>query len=157
MAGDLNAKHWDWNWKFTTGLAPAWLCQQKLLLDLCAWIPNNDSLATQCDPRCSNVAVKDFVPPVHLIICSELVPDHSPVLIDTTCKTFLQNQLSHPVFERMDSPACQAFLEDRLLGNPAVNDEEALDKCIEVLTRVTQEALAASALKTRPRGDPRPG
>jgi hypothetical protein len=37
-----------------------------------------------------------------------------------------------------------------------VNDEEAIEKCVEELTSAIQEATAASALKRRPRADPRP-
>jgi hypothetical protein len=31
----------------------------------------------------------------------------------------------------MDWAAFQACLDDRLLGNPVVNDEETIDKCVE--------------------------
>jgi hypothetical protein len=34
----------------------------------------------------------------------------------------------------MDFVAFQASLEDRLPGNVALNDEEAIDKCVEELT-----------------------
>jgi hypothetical protein len=37
-----------------------------------------------------------------------------------------------------------------------VIDEEAIDKCDELLTSAIQEATAASAPKRRPRADPRP-
>jgi hypothetical protein len=50
----------------------------------------------------------------------------------------------------MDSAAFQACLEDRLPRNAVLNDEEAIDKCIEELTSVIQEATAASAPKCQP-------
>jgi hypothetical protein len=50
----------------------------------------------------------------------------------------------------MDWVAYQACLEDRLPGNPSVNDEEAIDKCLEDLSNAIQEALAASAPRRRP-------
>jgi hypothetical protein len=50
----------------------------------------------------------------------------------------------------------QACLEGRLPGNPTVNDEEAIDKCVEELSKAIQEALAASAQRRRPRADPQP-
>jgi hypothetical protein len=56
----------------------------------------------------------------------------------------------------MDWAAFQARIDDRLPGNPVVNDEEAIDKCVEELTSAIQEATAASAPKRRPRVDPRP-
>jgi hypothetical protein len=34
----------------------------------------------------------------------------------------------------MDSAAFQACLDEKLPGNPVVNDEEAIDKCVEELT-----------------------
>jgi hypothetical protein len=45
----------------------------------------------------------------------------------------------------MDWVAFQACLEHRLLGNPVVVDEEAIDKCLEDLTSTTHEVTAASA------------
>jgi hypothetical protein len=56
----------------------------------------------------------------------------------------------------MDWAAFQACLDDTLPGNPVVNDEEAIDKCVEELTSTIQEATAASAPSRRPRADPRP-
>jgi hypothetical protein len=56
----------------------------------------------------------------------------------------------------MDSAAFQACIDDRPPGNPVVNDEEAIDKCVEELTSAIQEATAASAPKHRPRADPQP-
>jgi hypothetical protein len=56
----------------------------------------------------------------------------------------------------MDWAELQACLDDRLPGNPVVNDEEAIDKCVEELTRAIQEATAESAPKRRPRADPHP-
>jgi hypothetical protein len=47
-------------------------------------------------------------------------------------------------------------LADSLPGNTVVNDEEAIDKCVEELTRAIQEAAAASFPKRRPRADPPP-
>jgi hypothetical protein len=43
--------------------------------------------------------------------------------------------------------AFQARLGSRLPGNPVVNDEEAIDKCVEELTSAILEATAASAPK----------
>jgi hypothetical protein len=56
----------------------------------------------------------------------------------------------------MDWAAFQACLDDRLPGNPVVNDEEAIDKCVESLTSAIQEATAASPPRRRPHADPRP-
>jgi hypothetical protein len=46
----------------------------------------------------------------------------------------------------------------RFQGNPVVNDEKAIDKCVKELTSAIEEATAASAPKCRgsTRADPRP-
>jgi hypothetical protein len=56
----------------------------------------------------------------------------------------------------MDWSAFHAYLEDKLPRNPAVNEEETMDKCAGELTSVIQDAIAASAPKRRSRADPRP-
>jgi hypothetical protein len=56
----------------------------------------------------------------------------------------------------MDWAVFQACLDDRLPGNPVVNDEEAIEKCVEELTSSIQEAAVASVLKHLHRADPRP-
>jgi hypothetical protein len=78
-----------------------------------------------------------------------------PILIDTTSRQSFQNILDRPDFTRMDWAAFQACLDDRVSGNPVVNDEGAIDKCAEELTSVIQEATATSAHKRRPCGNPR--
>jgi hypothetical protein len=56
----------------------------------------------------------------------------------------------------MDWATFQVCLDDRLPGCPVVNDEEAIDKCVEELTSAIQESTAASAPKRRPRANPGP-
>jgi hypothetical protein len=56
----------------------------------------------------------------------------------------------------MDWVAYQACLEDRLPGNPTVNEEEAIDMWVEELSNAIQDALAASAPRRRPRAYPQP-
>jgi hypothetical protein len=77
------------------------------------------------------VVVKDFVLPVYLTVCPAISSDHLPVLTDTTCRTSFQRLLDRPDFKRVDWVALQACLEDIIPGNPIVNDEESLDKCVE--------------------------
>jgi hypothetical protein len=76
--------------------------------------------------------------------------------MDTTFRFSFENLLNCPDFTRIDWGAFQACLEDRLPGNPVVNDEEAIDKCVEELTSAIQEATAVSAPKRLPRADSRP-
>jgi hypothetical protein len=60
------------------------------------------------------------------------------------------NLLESLDFTRMNWAAFQSFLDDRLPGNPVVNNEEAIDKCFEELISAIQEVTAASAPKHLP-------
>jgi hypothetical protein len=158
MAGELNAKRTDWNCRLTTALGS--LLRDYANRNTCSIYGPDGPDSPTTAPYTHNatpdvldiVVVKDFVLPVHLTVCSALSSDHLPILIDTTCRSSFQN----PDFMRMDWAAFQACLDDRLPGNPVVNDDEAIDKCVEELTSAIQEATAASASNCRPRADPRP-
>jgi hypothetical protein len=93
------------------------------------------------------VIVKDFFQPVHLTVCHSPSSDHLPVLIYTNCRASFHDPLDRPDFTRRDWATFQASLEARLPGNPAVKDEEAIDKCVEEMTSAVQAAPAASAPK----------
>jgi hypothetical protein len=147
MAGDLNAKHKDWNSRLTTA-------RGSLLRD---YADRNSCLIygpdyATTDPYTHNetpdvldiVVVKDFVLRVHLTVCAVLSSDHLPILIDTSCRSFFHNLPDRPDFTRVDWAAFQACLEHILPGNPLVVDEEAIDKCLEELTSAIHEATAAS-------------
>jgi hypothetical protein len=159
MAGDLNAKHTDWNSRLITTRGA--LLRDDANRNAC-FIYGPDSITTVLYRQNANpdaldiVVVKDFVLPVHLTVCPALSSDHLLVLIDTTCRTSFRNLLDLPNFKRMDWVAYQACLEGRLPVNPTINDEEAIDKCVEELSNVIQEALVASAPRRRPRSDPQP-
>jgi hypothetical protein len=159
MAGDLNANHTDWYSRLTT--ARGSILRNYAIRNTCLiYGPYTSTTA----PYTHNVTpdvlgivfVKDFVLPVYLTVCSALSSDHLPILIDTTCRSSFQNLLDRPDFTRMDWAAFQACLHDTLPGNPVVNDEEAIDKCVEELTNAIQEATAASAPRRRRRANPRP-
>jgi hypothetical protein len=68
----------------------------------------------------------------------------------------ISESIRPPDFKRIDWAAYQACLEGRLPVNPTVNDEEAIDKCVQELSNAIQEALAASAPRRRPLADPQP-
>jgi hypothetical protein len=94
MAGDLNAKHVDWNSRITT-------VRGKLLRDYAdrhsclihgpespTTVPYNPSAT----PDVLDIAVtKNLRTPVHMTACSALSSDHLPVLIDTTCRSSFLN------------------------------------------------------------------
>jgi hypothetical protein len=50
----------------------------------------------------------------------------------------------------VDKVAYQACLEDRLPQNPVVNDEEPIEKCVEELSRTTQETTRANLRPSLP-------
>jgi endonuclease/exonuclease/phosphatase family metal-dependent hydrolase len=95
IAGDLNAKHTDWN----SGLATV---RGSILRDyanrnsclVCG--PDSQTTVTYTHSATPDVldmvVVKDFVPLVHLTACPALSSDHLPVLIDTTCRPSFQNR-----------------------------------------------------------------
>jgi hypothetical protein len=158
MAGDLNAKHKDWNFRLIRARC-SFLRDCSNRHSCLIYVPDSPTTAphTQCDPNILDfVVVKDFISPVHLTVCFALTSDHLPVLIDTTRRSSFQNQLDRPDFKRVDWAAFKACLEDRLPRSPATNDEEAIDKCVRELTSAIEEDAAASAPKRRPRADPRP-
>jgi hypothetical protein len=156
MEGDLNAKHTDWNSRLTT--ARCSLLRDYALRNTCLiYRPNSPITAPYIHNATPDVldivVVKDFVLPVYLNVWSANSSDHQPILIDTTCRSYFQNLLDRPDFTRMDWDAFQACLDDRLPGNPVVNDKEPINKCVEELTSAIQQVTAASAPKRRPRAD----
>jgi endonuclease/exonuclease/phosphatase (EEP) superfamily protein YafD len=90
MAGDLNAKHVEWNSRLSTRLG-------RLLRDYAdrnscliygpsthTTLPYNPSGA----PDVLDIVIaKDLVLPLHLTTCSALGSDHLPVLIDKQCRS----------------------------------------------------------------------
>ena len=102
MAGDLNAKHVDWNSRLTR--------RGKLLRDYadgnsCLLIGPDTSTTNPYNPSATpdvlDIAVTKDVPfQVYLTSCSALSSDHLPVLIDTACRSSF-----HPPQDRPNSGA----------------------------------------------------
>jgi hypothetical protein len=122
MAGDLNAKHTDWNSRLIT--ARGSLLRDYTNRDSCLIHgPDSPTAHTECYPDVLHfVVVKDIVQPVNLSVCSALSSDNLPNLIDTTCRSSFQNLLHRPEITRNDWGAFQACLENRLPGTPVVSD-----------------------------------
>jgi hypothetical protein len=134
MAGDINAKHKDWNSTLTT--ARGSLLRDYDNRNSCfiygPYSPTTAPYTHNATPDALDiVVVKDFVLPVHLTVCAALSSDHLPILIDTSCRSSFHNMPDRPDFTRMDWVAFQACLQHRLPGNPVVVDEEAIEKCLE--------------------------
>jgi endonuclease/exonuclease/phosphatase family metal-dependent hydrolase len=88
LAGDLNAKHTDWNCRLTT--ARGSLLRDYAIRNTCLiYGPDSPTTAPYTHNATPDVldivVVKDFVLPVCLTDCSALSSDHLPILIDTIC------------------------------------------------------------------------
>jgi hypothetical protein len=158
MAGGRIAKHTDWNSRLTTArrsfLRDYAIRNTSLIYGL--YFPTTDPYTHNATTEVLDIVfVKDFVLSVYLTVCSAIRSDHLPILIDTTCRSSFQILLDRPDFTRMGWAAFQACLDDRFPGNPVVNNEEAIDKCVQELTGAIQEVTAASAPKRRHRANPR--
>jgi hypothetical protein len=158
MAGDLNAKHVDWNPRLIT-------VRGKLLRDYAdrhsCLIHGPDSPTTvfynpSATPDVLDIALtKNLRTPVHLIACSALSSDHLPVLIDTTCRSSFVNPPDSPDFKRTEWPRFQACLDNVIPFNTQTTDEAGIDTCVESLTSAISGALEVATPKSRPRADPR--
>jgi hypothetical protein len=159
MAGDLNAKHVDWNSRLTT-------VRGKLLRDYAdrhsCMIHGPDSPTTvpynpSATPDVLDIAVtKNLRTPVYLTACSELSSDHLPVLIYTTCRSSLLNPPDRPDFKRTDWPRFKACLGNVIPFNTETINEARIDTYVENLTSAISGALEKSTSKCGPRADPRP-
>ena len=102
MAGDLNAKHVDWNSRLTTR-------RGKLLRDFANGnsclifgpdTPTTNPYNPSATPDVLDIAVtKDLPFPVTLTSCSALSSDHLPVLIDTACRSSFHHPPDRPKFQ----------------------------------------------------------
>jgi endonuclease/exonuclease/phosphatase family metal-dependent hydrolase len=159
MAGDLNAKHVDWNSQMTTRWG-------KLLHD---YANRNSCLIFGPDTPTTNPYNPSVTPdvldsmltqnisfPVYLTSCSALSSDHLPVLIDTACHSSFHHPPDCPDFKRTDWANFQTHLEDQIPFDPELHNGMANDTCVENFSGTVLKALAASTPKCRPRDDPRP-
>jgi len=159
MAGDLNAKHVDWNSRLNTR-------RGKLLHD---YADGNSYLIFGPDSPTTNpynplvtpdvldiVITKNLSFPVYLTSCSALSSDHLPVLIDTSCRSSFHNPPDRPDFRRTEWASFQTQLEELIPFDSGLHNEMAIDTCVENFSGAVPKALAASTPKRRSRDDPRP-
>jgi hypothetical protein len=92
LAGDLNAKHVDWNSQLSTrkgNLLHDYANKNSCLifgLDSPTTIPYN----TSATPNVLGIVITRHIPSVQLTSCSALSSDHLLVLIDTMCRSSFQ-------------------------------------------------------------------
>jgi len=159
MAGNLNAKHVDWNSRLMTRrgkLLRDYAGENSCLIfgpDTPTTKPQNSSVP----PDVLDIAiVKDLPFLVYLTSCSALSSDHLPVLIDTACHSSFQHPPDRPDFRRTEWANFQTHLEDQIPLDPELHNGMAIDSLVENIFDAVLKALAASIPKCRPRYDPRP-
>jgi len=159
MAGDLNAKHVDWNSRLKTR-------RGKFLRE---YADGNSCLIFGPDSPTANpynplltidvldiVITKNLSFPVYLTSCSALSSEHLPVLIDTSCRSSFLNPPDRPDFRCTDWASFQTQLEELIPSDSELQKEMAIDKYVENFSGAVLKTLAASTPKRRPRDNPRP-
>jgi hypothetical protein len=159
MAGDLNAKHIDWNSRLTT-------TRGKLLRDYddgnsCPIFgrdsPTPNPYNHSATPDVLDIVkTRDLPSSMGLDSCSTLKSDNLPVLIDTGCRSSFQHPPDRPDVRRTDRAKFQTQLEAEIPLIPEFHNGKDIDTCVENFSGAILGALAASTPKRRPQGDLRP-
>jgi hypothetical protein len=142
MAGDLNAKHVDWNSRMTTR-------RGKILRDYAdgnsclIFVPDTPttkpySLSVTQDVL-DIVLTENFTFPVYPTFCSALTSDHLSVLIDTACRSSFLHPPDRPDFRPTNWAKFQTYLEDQIPFDPELLKGMAIDTCVENLLRRRSE------------------
>jgi hypothetical protein len=159
MAGDLNAKHVDWNSRLNT-------TRGKRLRDYAnrnsclihgpespTIVPYNSAWA----PDVLDIVItKNLTIPVYLTTCTALSSDHLPVLIDTTCRSPFHNPPDRYNFKRTDWEKFREELENDVPLNPELSDSSSIDTCVENFSGAIERAIQASTPRLRGRGAAQP-
>jgi hypothetical protein len=112
MAGDLHAKHVEWNLRLTTrrGHLLRNYANGNSCLIFGPDTPTTNPYNLLAIPDVLDIVItKNLTSPVYLTSCSALSSDHLLVLIDTTCRSSFQHP---PDFRRTDRVNFQTHLED---------------------------------------------
>jgi hypothetical protein len=159
LAGDLNAKHVDWNSRLSTR-------RGKILRDYAdkksCQIFGPDTFTTNpynpsATPDVLDIVItRDLPSSVRLASCSALSSDHLPVIIDTMCRSSFRDPTDRPEFRRRDWANVQTQLEARIPFNPELHNAMVIDTCVENCSGAVFKALTASTPKRRPHDDTRP-
>jgi len=159
MAGDLNAKHVEWNSRLITrrGKFLRDYADENSCLIFGPDTPTTKPYNCSAIPYVLDIAiVKDLPFPLYLTSCSALSTNHLPVLIDKTCRSSFQRPPDRPDFRSTDWANFQTHLEDQILFDPELHNGMAIDTCVENFSGAVLKALAVSTRKCRPRDDSRP-
>jgi hypothetical protein len=157
MAGELNAKHVEWNSKLTTkrGRSLRDYADRNSGLIHGPSTPTTIPYNPSATPDFLDILItRDLTFPVHLTTCSALSSDHLPVLIDKQCPSSFLSPPEGQDFRKTDWSKFQACLEARMPTSPDIPNEGAIDACVKELTGAISKALADPTPKCRPRADP---
>ena len=159
MAGDLHAKHVEWNYRLITKrgrLLSGYAVKNSYLIygpNTPTAVPYNPSAT----PNVLDIAIsKDLVSPVYLTTCFVLSSDHIPILIDKPCRSPFLTPPDRPDMRRIDSPNFQACLEAGHPSNPDLPNEVAIDTCVKELSSAISKALTDYTPKCCPRAETQP-
>jgi hypothetical protein len=147
MAGDLNAKHVDWNSRLTTvrGKLLRDYADRHSTLNIGPDSPTTVPYNPSATPDFLDVAVPKSLPtPVHLTACSALSSDHLHILIDTRCRLSFFNLPNGPDFNRTDWSKFQACLDNNIPFISETTDEADIHTSVENLTSAIRGALEVS-------------
>ena len=121
MAGDLNAKHVDWNSRLTTrrGKRLRDYADENPCLIFGRDTPTTKSYNPFAIPVALVIALTKQHPfPLYLTSCSPLSSDQLPVYIDTACRSSFHHPPDRPNFRRTDWANFQTHLEDHIPIDP---------------------------------------
>ena len=159
MAGDLNAKHVDWNSRLTTR-------RGKLLRDyadenFCLIFGPDTPTTNPYNPSATTdvlgIAVtKNVLVSLYLTSCSSPSSYHLPVLIHTACCSSFHHPPDRPNFRCTEWAKFQTNLEDHIPFDPELHNGMVIDTCVENFSGAVLNALAEFTPKCRLRDDPRP-
>jgi hypothetical protein len=152
MAGDLNAKHVEWNSRIITrrGRPLRDYADKTSYLIYGPNTPTTVPYNSSTIPDVLDIIItKGLSTPVHLTTCSALNSDHLPILIDRGCRSSFLNLPDRPRLRKTDWSKFQACLKTGLPSNPDLN-EESIDACVKDLTTATSKEMADFTPKRRP-------
>jgi hypothetical protein len=158
MAGDLNAKHVDWNSRLITrrGKLLRDYADENSCLIFGPDTPPTNPYNQFATPDVLDIAVTKKLPfPIFLTSCSALSSDHLPVLIVTACRSSFRHPPDRPNFRFIEWANFQTYLKDQIPFDPILHNGMAMDTCVENFSGDVLQALAATTPKCRPRDDPR--
>jgi hypothetical protein len=94
--------------------------------------PNINPYNSTATPDVLNIVItKKLRSPVYLISCLALSSDHLPVLTDTGCHSSFHHPPNRADFRRTDWAKFQTYLEDQVPFDPNLNNDMAIDTCVE--------------------------